>query len=169
MATRFTHCLSGLLYSLLIAVLCFVAVIIIASIVIVVGDRVAPGLFGTVHVRSGAIDLRQPGAAPALIGVMILALALAAGALLPLIAMLRSTMAGDPFTPANVRRLHIIAGIIATAYAAQMFLPFVLPASALGMVEPLGGGGVFALLLTLVLAEVFREGARLREENEGTV
>lgn len=167
--TRFTTNLSTLLYILLIAVLGFAAIVILTSIVVVIGDWVSPGIFGALHVNPRAADLAVPGMAPALIAMLLLALAMAAGALLPLIAMLRSTAKGDPFTSANVRRLHVIAGVMAVGFVAQTILPWVLPFALTDMVKPMGGGGIFALLLTLVLAEVFREGVRLREDAALTV
>jgi len=96
-------------------------------------------------------------------------LGLAWAALLPLIQMLRSTAAGEPFTLANVKRLHWIAGTIAVAYLLQFALPPILPFDSQGMVKPMGVDGVFAILLTLVLAQIFREGVRLREDAEGTI
>jgi hypothetical protein len=84
----------------------------------------------------------------------------------------RTLIVGDPFHPDNVRRLRVIGATLAVLeigrYAASglshMFLP---PTAHLG-------GGVnlttwFAVLVILVLAEVFREGARLRREAELTI
>jgi hypothetical protein len=84
----------------------------------------------------------------------------------------RTLIVGDPFHPDNVRRLRVIGATLAVLeigrYAAaglsHMFLP---PAAQLE-------GGVnlttwFAVLVILVLAEVFREGARLRREAELTI
>ncbi|GAA3261281.1 hypothetical protein GCM10020258_24490 [Sphingomonas yabuuchiae] len=44
-----------------------------------------------------------------------------------------------------------------------------LPFDAHDMIKPMGVDGVFAILLTLVLAQIFREGVRLREDAEGTI
>jgi len=103
------------------------------------------------------------------LAVMLMVLGLAWAALLPLIQMLRSTAAGAPFTLANVKRLNWIAGTIAVAYLLQIILPPILPFESQGMVKPMGVDGVFAILLTLVLAQIFREGVRLREDAEGTI
>lgn len=167
--TRFTTTLSTTLYILLMGILGFVTIMLLTTIVVIVGDWVSPGMFGAIHVNPGAIDLQAPGMAPAMIAVVLLVLVLVAGALLPLIGMLRSTAAGQPFVRANVRRLHIIAAVLATAFVAQIVLPLLLPAVLVDMVKPMGAGFVFPLLLTLVLAEVFREGVRLREDAEGTI
>ncbi|HEX7758006.1 MAG TPA: DUF2975 domain-containing protein [Caulobacteraceae bacterium] len=84
----------------------------------------------------------------------------------------RTLIVGDPFHPDNVRRLRIIAATLGVleigrnvaSALSHMFLP---PGSHIG-------GGVslttwFAVLVILVLAEVFREGARLRREAELTI
>ena len=91
------------------------------------------------------------------------------GCSVALIQMLRSTAAGHPFTMANVKRLNWIAGTIAAAFLLQFILPPLLPFESQDMIKPMGADGVFAILLTLVLAQVFREGVRLREDAEGTI
>ncbi len=84
----------------------------------------------------------------------------------------RTLIVGDPFHPDNVRRLRIIAASLAVlefgrnaaSGLSEMFLP---PGAHIG-----GGVGLttwFAVLVILVLAEVFREGARLRREAELTI
>lgn len=168
--TRFSSRLAMLLYGALVGLMWFVAIVVLASIVIVIGDALSPGIFGEVHINKGAIEPETAGEVFAVIAIMLLGLALVAGAFVPLIGMLKTTAAGNPFDPANIRRLHTIAGVIAIAIVAQIVLPFALPAKiAETMVEPFSGSTVFALLLTLVLAEVFREGVRLREDAALTV
>lgn len=167
--TRFGNHISTLLYGTLLAALAFVTIIILTSIGILVIDALSPGALGAVHINAQAMDIRAPGVVPAALAVMLLALGLAWAALWPLVQMLRSTAAGEPFTMANVRRLHIIAATIAVAFLLQLILPPLIPFAAKGMVKPMGADGVFAILLTLVLAQVFREGVRLREDAEGTI
>ncbi|MGI8840361.1 MAG: DUF2975 domain-containing protein [Caulobacteraceae bacterium] len=84
----------------------------------------------------------------------------------------QTLIAGDPFHPDNVRRLRTIAGALAILevgrYAAAGLSRMVLE----GRVHV--GGGVsfttwFAVLVIVVLAEIFREGARLRGEAELTI
>jgi hypothetical protein len=83
---------------------------------------------------------------------------------------------GDPFHPDNVRRLHTIGialaalelGRYAFTVVARMF------AHDLGLAKMPSGAGInlttwFAVLVIVVLAEVFREGARLRGEAELTI
>lgn len=167
--TRFTSHISTLLYAILLAVLAFVTIIILASMAVLTADVLSPGALGTVHLNRGAIDITAPGAIPMFLGIMSLVLALSWTALWPLIQMLRSTAAGQPFTWANVKRLNLIAATIAVAYVLQFVLPPLLPFDAQDIVKPMGADGVFAILLTLVLAQVFREGVRLREDAEGTI
>ncbi|WP_230483634.1 DUF2975 domain-containing protein [Sphingomonas sp. Leaf21] len=167
--TRFASHISTLLYAALLAILAFVTAIILAAVGVLIVDAISPGALGTVHVNAQALDVKTPGVVAAALAVMLIALGLAWAALLPLIQMLRSTAAGAPFTLANVKRLHWIAGTIAVAYLLQIALPPVLPFDSQGMVKPMGADGVFAILLTLVLAQVFREGVRLREDAEGTI
>jgi hypothetical protein len=84
----------------------------------------------------------------------------------------RTLIGGDPFHPENARRLRIIGA----ALAILELLRYVFAAGAKlvlrGAVHI--GGGVslttwFAVLVIVVLAEVFREGARLRGEAELTI
>ena len=79
---------------------------------------------------------------------------------------------GDPFHPDNVARLRVIGlgliGLEAIGYGLRMALAF-----ATHGLEPKGATlnatGWFAILVVFVLAEVFREGARLRQEAELTI
>jgi hypothetical protein len=80
--------------------------------------------------------------------------------------------AGDPFHPDNVRRLRVIALVLALIeindYAFAALDHFVL-----GARKPadfnLNLTAWFAVLVIVVLAEVFREGARLRRDAELTI
>ena len=80
--------------------------------------------------------------------------------------------AGDPFHPDNVRRLRVIGLVLALLeidrYIFGAFERFVMRA------PPHSGEGVnltawFAVLVVVVLSEVFREGARLRRDAELTI
>ncbi|MDY0959749.1 DUF2975 domain-containing protein [Sphingomonas sp. CFBP8993] len=167
--TRFASHISTLLYAVLLALLAFVTAVLLAAVGTLIVDAISPGALGTVHVNAQALDVKTPRVVAAALAVMLMVLGLAWSALLPLIQMLRSTAAGEPFTPANVKRLNWIAGTIAVAYLLQFALPPILPFDAQDMVKPMGVDGVFAILLTLVLAQIFREGVRLREDAEGTI
>jgi hypothetical protein len=79
--------------------------------------------------------------------------------------------AGDPFHPDNVRRLRVIALMLALieindyAFAAldRFVLGAKIPSFSLNLTA------WFAVLVIVVLAEVFREGARLRRDAELTI
>lgn len=167
--TRFASHISTLLYAVLLAILAFVTAVILASVGVLIVDAISPGALGVVHINAQALDMKTPGVVAAALAVMLMVLALAWAALLPLIQMLRSTAAGAPFTLANVKRLNWIAGTIAVAYLLQFVLPPLLPFASQDIIKPMGVDGVFAILLTLVLAQIFREGVRLREDAEGTI
>lgn len=80
--------------------------------------------------------------------------------------------AGDPFHPDNIRRLRLIGFVLAGMEVGRYLLQAVLMAVAPGADSQLGGVNItvwFAVLVVFVLAEVFREGARLRREAELTI
>jgi hypothetical protein len=87
----------------------------------------------------------------------------------------QTLVAGDPFHPQNVRRLQVIAGALAALELARYVVNPLLRLAAHDVHRfHIGGGGVslstwFAVLVIIVLAEVFREGARLRGEAELTI
>lgn len=80
--------------------------------------------------------------------------------------------AGDPFHPDNVRRLRVIALVLALTevndYAFVAIDRFVLRAHTHSAFS-LNLTAWFAVLVIVVLAEVFREGARLRRDAELTI
>jgi len=83
---------------------------------------------------------------------------------------------GDPFAPINAKRLTYMGWL--TAATQLLSVPIGVLAHSLGISlrnivgHPefgAGLGGVLMALLLFVLARVFREGARMREDLEGTV
>ena len=91
-----------------------------------------------------------------------------------LLAIVATVRAGDPFVAANADRLQAIA----QALLALQLLSLVIGAIANAVSTPahplhLDAGfsinGWLAVLLTFLLARVFAEGARMREDLEGTV
>jgi hypothetical protein len=86
----------------------------------------------------------------------------------------QTLVAGDPFHPANVRRLQVIAFALAGLELARYVVNPLLRVVTHGSRHFMVGGGVslttwFGVLVIVVLAEVFREGARLRGEAELTI
>lgn len=80
--------------------------------------------------------------------------------------------AGDPFHPSNVTRLRAIGGMLAALelgrYPFAAMMAFLAPGAPLGRMS-FNPTAWFAVLVVFVLAEVFREGARLRREAELTI
>lgn len=85
----------------------------------------------------------------------------------------RTLTLGDPFDPANVARLKQIGWILATVtggvwvgqtIVSRLARNVMDPPSVFNLVTP-----AFSVLVVFVLAEVFREGARLRRESELTI
>jgi hypothetical protein len=82
---------------------------------------------------------------------------------------------GDPFHPSNVGRLRLIGAMLAALGLLEMVrYPMALLDARLAAHETHLAGGLnlttwFAVLVVFVLAEVFREGARLRREAELTI
>jgi len=80
---------------------------------------------------------------------------------------------GDPFRPENVGRLRIVGlALIAlevVGYVVRMALTWALPERGDSVDFSVNLSGWFAILVVFVLAEVFREGARLRRDAELTI
>ena len=127
------------------------------------------------HIHFDKLDVQGPWLGPA-VAAILLAVDLYLGGAIVVVGRLcrifQTLIAGDPFHPDNVRRLRVIAAALAAlelgryiaAAAAHAFLPGKLHI----------GGGInlttwFAVGVIVVLAEVFREGARLRGEAELTI
>ncbi|MDP1630156.1 MAG: DUF2975 domain-containing protein [Caulobacter sp.] len=98
------------------------------------------------------------------------------GSLLAIIGGLRRVFAtltgGDPFHPDNIRRLRFIGFVLAGMELARHAFQAILGQMGAGAEKGDDGVSVtawFAVLVIFVLAEVFREGARLRHEAELTI
>ena len=85
----------------------------------------------------------------------------------------RSLTVGDPFQPQNVSRLKEIGLILATVTGGAWLGQTLVARLARGTMDPPGLFDLvtpaFSVLVVFVLAEVFREGARLRRESELTI
>ena len=86
----------------------------------------------------------------------------------------RTLTIGDPFRPENVRRLRQIGLILAVVTGGVWLVQGLVAARvAPGILDSQGTGElltpVFSVLVVFVLAEVFKEGARLRRESELTI
>lgn len=86
----------------------------------------------------------------------------------------RSLLARDPFLPANILRLRMIGFTLAfVTLLGWCGRWLVAEKLAVGAIEPHGLAELvtpfFSVIITFTLAELFREGARLRRESELTI
>jgi len=132
-----------------------------------------PALIDSITIRAGSAEIANRG--PVLVGGLAAA-AVYMGGVLVIVERLRrifaTLTAGDPFHPDNVRRLRVIglvlAGLELGRYAVWAIGIWALPGA--NAVEPnFSLTAWFSVLVVFVLAEVFREGARLRREAELTI
>ena len=130
-----------------------------------------PDIFGDLAI-TGQSEVAQKG--PLLAG-MLLAFELSIAGVLVIVDSLRrifvTLTAGDPFHPANVNRLRLI-GLMLAALELGRYVVWGVSIQVPGVnkVEPnFNLTAWFSVLVVFVLAEVFREGARLRREAELTI
>ena len=91
-----------------------------------------------------------------------------------LLAIVETVRAGDPFVAANASRLHAIAWALLTLQLLSILIGAIAkavstPAHPLHLDAGFSINGWLAVLLTFLLARVFAEGTRMREDLEGTV
>ena len=91
-----------------------------------------------------------------------------------LLAIVETVRAGDPFVGANASRLQAIAWALLTLQLLSLVIASIAKAVAIpGKPLDLDAGfsinGWLAVLLTFLLARVFAEGTRMRDDLEGTV
>ncbi len=78
---------------------------------------------------------------------------------------------GDPFHPQNPRDLRVIALLLALIEISRTGMRLFVPDSPVSVAEDLDSWFVawLSVLIVFILAEVFREGSRLRDESDLTV
>ncbi len=116
------------------------------------------------------------GKTPALAGLIFL-IAAYVGVLLVVFNRLRRVFEtltlGDPFRPQNVGRLRVVGlalmALEALGYAVHFVAALILPERVQNLGISVNLTGWFAILVVFVLAEVFGEGARLRQDAELTI
>jgi hypothetical protein len=91
-----------------------------------------------------------------------------------LLAIVSTVRAGDPFVIANAKRLHRIAWAMLGLQFCGFFIGLVVkaistPEHPVHISAGISVPGLLAILLAFVLARVFTEGARMRDDLEGTV
>ena len=91
-----------------------------------------------------------------------------------LLAIVETVRAGDPFVAANASRLQAIAWALLALQLLSLVIAAIAktvstPAHPVDLDAGLSINGWLAVLLTFLLARVFAEGTRMREDLEGTV
>jgi len=133
-----------------------------------------PDLLSNVQFKGEAAELSRSG--PVLAGVLMAAALYLAG-ILAIVGTLRrifmTLTAGDPFHPDNVARLRLIGLVLAGLELGRYLVWGIsnwLPPDLVQESRPTFSlTAWFSVLVVFVLAEVFREGARLRREAELTI
>jgi hypothetical protein len=123
-----------------------------------------------------AFDNSQIGLVKGTIGMIGIICGGIVGGILVIVSRLREIFAtlkaGDPFHPENVTRLRVVAGGLVWMEGVRYTvwtLGALLPPQAAPDRPNLSLTAWFSILVVVVLAEVFREGARLRREAELTI
>ncbi len=91
-----------------------------------------------------------------------------------LLAMVATVRDGDPFVPANASRLQTIAWTLLALQFLGLFVDAIakavsIPGHPLHFDTSFSISGLLAVLLVFLLARVFAEGTRMRDDLEGTV
>jgi hypothetical protein len=91
-----------------------------------------------------------------------------------LLAIVETVRAGDPFVAANASRLQAIAWLLLALQLLSLVIGAIadavaIPGHPLDIDAGFSINGWLAVLLTFLLARVFAEGTRMREDLEGTV
>ena len=91
-----------------------------------------------------------------------------------LLAIVETVRAGDPFVAVNAVRLQTIAWVLLTLQVLSMLIDAIgravaIPGQPLDLDAGFSVNGWLAVLLTFLLARVFAEGTRMRDDLEGTV
>lgn len=150
------------------------ALITVAALLLAFNPDLAGGI--KVDVESGGESLQKFLANPTAIVAGLGAATLYVSGVLVIVGSLRrifmTLTAGDPFHPDNVARLRLIGLMLAALelgrYVVQASAAFFLEGVSRDS-EGLSLTAWFSVLVVFVLAEVFREGARLRREAELTI
>jgi hypothetical protein len=162
-----------------------IALLIALSIFVMAMLAIGLGAIFTVGRSELLADLASAGAPQYAYWVFALAIAMLIGLfwlafqfLRDLWSLIASVDAGDPFRPANADLLNrmgwTVLGAYITALLVALQAAWLDQFAPLGNVETdvnvdLGAGGLLLMLTLFILARVFRHGAAMREDLEGTV
>ncbi len=165
--SSFLKIILDVVYGALVVGLTLVCLLAVAALLF----SVNPALLGNVRISEGGEIVQR---APVIIGGLLAAGGYMAGVLVIIGALRRifgTLTAGDPFHPDNVGRLRLV-GLILAALELGRYVVWSVSAWLPGVrhVRPsFSLTAWFSVLVVFVLAEVFREGARLRREAELTI
>jgi hypothetical protein len=154
-------------YAVTIAGVALMLLLALAAILFAVN----PGLLSGVTITEGELFAER---APAVVGGLLAAGAYMSGVLVIVAALRRifaTLTAGDPFHPENAARLRLI-GLVLAALELGRYAVWAISAGLPGVARVKPTFSItawFSVLVVFVLAEVFREGARLRREAELTI
>ena len=167
--SSFLKVILDVVYVVLWGCLGLLALVLVAAILFAFNPALLPGVK---VVNAEGIDLADRG--PLIVGALAAA-SLYVGGVLLIVGTLRrifvTLTAGDPFHPDNVRRLRVV-GLILAALEFGRYLFWVVSTYIPDVKEVDSNFSLttwFSVLVVFVLAEVFREGARLRREAELTI
>jgi len=171
--SSFLKTILDVVYFVLLASLGVLVVAAIAGVLLSFSPDLLQRISSRLEINGAAGDV---GDLIPMLGVGVIYLILNASALLVIIGRLRRVFAtltaGDPFDPENVRRLRLIGFVLGGMEIARYAFGVIFEAVAPDVSRLEGGINLtawFAVLVVFVLAEVFREGARLRREAELTI
>lgn len=154
-------------YGVLWVIAVLLALVTLAAVLFILNPEILGGV--TLQVSGETIGPKSP-----MIAASLLAALLYASGVLLIVGELRRIFTtltqGDPFHPDNVRRLRLI-GVTLALLEIGRYAFSTATAAWLSSAEPGGWSltAAFSVLVVFVLAEVFREGARLRREAELTI
>jgi len=133
-----------------------------------------PDIIGS-HIDIDSINVEGPWLGPAAAALLLIFDAYLAGGIVVVSRLRRifkTLIDGDPFHPENAKRLRVIGGALAILELGRYAVASVTHVFLHGAIHVSGGVSLttwFAVLVIFVLAEVFREGARLRGDAELTI
>lgn len=171
--SSFLKTVLDVVYFAIIVMLALLALVVIAGLLAI---SFVPDLFREIADRLKIEGDVTPGGLAALGATFAIYGMLYLGALGAILSRLRKVFAtltaGDPFEPENIPRLRLIGFVLAGMELARYALNALLLAIAPALSWEIDGFNItvwFSVLVVFVLAEVFREGARLRREAELTI
>lgn len=162
-----------------------VLIVLFIALMVFVLAMLAIGFGAALTVQRGEVlaQLAETGAPPSAYWAILAVIVLIAGIILALLrsalelrGIVRSVDEGDPFQPENADRLSRMGWLTVGVYALGLlvgplaaWLASVTEKTDFAGNLDLGGGGIFLILVLFILARVFRKGAEMREDLEGTV